>query len=740
MIRAHGAAALVFSATALVSVGGCRSCKSPPGVVECFGMHCCPWGSAVVGVRADETFLCAQASEPVQDCFIDDPTRLSANGTTLHACPRGTYVIGWHKADGLLACCFDRPRGYTALGTPVPEFTAPAPGAFHQCPGATGAEYVVGIGDVDHLLCAGAPAADAGAPADPVGVKGPPDQVRSFRSLRPDQQPSPSSAIRDWQRWNRNWLSRILDLPFGDAAVPTVPASAISVRAETPPADVAARGVKLFHMSWTSPYSGPEGSHVVGAHLVLPGNYEEARRGPGLPGVLLTHGHFHKGKDGEALDWDDKDNDFKEHGGALYLAENGVVVLAPDTPSFGEAAMPDEHTTDGLAGDQDHTGWVNDRISRLGWWPQIYALDGMTALSILLEQHVDAAHVSVEGLSLGSFEALLLAALDTRLRGGAMVAGLFFAARCLQDASGGWESPLHLPPGGCHDSGRNHRCQTIAGLAKRAVTPCEFGDFAADESNLFLDSDDLAALVAPRRLMLTWGDKDPGYGNQAQCRRDALDRTTQIFGDLKIPEQLACRLVTSMDHEFDDATAYELPYCVQGPVVRDYATQCDGMHCCPPGGAVVGVDLNGGDNQLLCAQGPPTTGSCHSVSPKRKSGVYSCGLHEYMHGVHLSDHQLECCPSAGLAQGTLAVGQRLEEMPGCSLAPQQVMTGLDPDAGNVTCVESGVPAAARGDCVPTTGGGVFSVDTAWCQCRDPAPVAPFPPAATAMKEGCSVIR
>ncbi len=154
----------------------------------------------------------------------------------------------------------------------------------------------------------------------------------------------------------------------------------------------------------------------------------------------------------------------------------------------------------------------------------------------------------------------------------------------------------------------------------------------------------------------------------------------------------------------------------------------------------MGVDLTD-HNWLLCAQGPPATGACHEESPKKSSnGVYACGAHEYLHGVHLSDHRLDCCPSSGLAQGQLAAGQRLEEMPGCSLAPQQVMTGLDPQSGNVECVASGVPAAARGECVPTSGGGGFSADTAWCQCRAPTPLPPFPPAATATREGCSVVR
>jgi dienelactone hydrolase len=200
-----------------------------------------------------------------------------------------------------------------------------------------------------------------------------------------------------------------------------------------------------------------EETMAVPAYLLVP----HTRRAPG-PAVLAVHGHG-AGKDlvcgvvpgGPGDDY------------AHRLAEAGYVVLAPDLRGFGERADDD---LDG----KYHCDWNLVCATMAGVVPLARNLwDLGRALDVLeVDPLVDANRIAVAGLSYGGTCTLFLAALDRRV-GAAVVSGYLSS----------WRAAHMVPWNMCGS-------QVLPGMLGA------------------LEHLDLAALVAPRPLLVETGTED----------------------------------------------------------------------------------------------------------------------------------------------------------------------------------------------------------------------------------------
>lgn len=183
------------------------------------------------------------------------------------------------------------------------------------------------------------------------------------------------------------------------------------------------------------------------------------------PGVLIAHGHDLGADSAAGLV---AKSDGQEALGRR-LAQAGFAVLAPDLLSFGQrqvAPLPDP------VGRRTHEIFANFAMEVGRPIAGLHLMDLMQALSILRAwPGVDQRRLGVAGLSQGGRLSCLLAALEPGLRA------------CL--AASGLTSLLRV------DRGNQHLHDTVPGLLRLADYP------------------DLAGLVAPRALMLSWGLREP---------------------------------------------------------------------------------------------------------------------------------------------------------------------------------------------------------------------------------------
>ncbi|MBI5520980.1 MAG: dienelactone hydrolase family protein [Desulfarculus sp.] len=198
---------------------------------------------------------------------------------------------------------------------------------------------------------------------------------------------------------------------------------------------------------------------TVPAYLLLP-------RTPGpWPGVLIAHGHDLGARSAAGVI---ESNDGQE-GLGMRLARGGLAVLAPDLLSFGQrqvGPLPDP------VGRRAHEVFANFAMEVGRPIAGLHLMDLMQAQAILAAwPGVDAGRLGVAGLSQGGRLACLLAALETGLRACLVASGL--------------TSSLLV------DRGNQHLHDAVPGLLAWADYP------------------DLAGLVAPRALMLSWGLREP---------------------------------------------------------------------------------------------------------------------------------------------------------------------------------------------------------------------------------------
>jgi dienelactone hydrolase len=242
----------------------------------------------------------------------------------------------------------------------------------------------------------------------------------------------------------------------------------------------------------------------VPAYLLLP----DGRSAPG-PAVLAVHGHG-PGKsrvcgvdDPEAAPGSDY---------AAELARRGYVVLAPDLRCFGERA--DWNPEDHYACD---TNLVHQVMG--GWNPLTQNLWDLARALDVLETHplVDPSALGMVGFSYGGTATLFLAALDPRVSV-AVVSGYFSS----------WAESHKVPWNMCGS-------QVLFGMLGG------------------MEHVDLAALIAPRPLLVQSGRDDPLF--PVATAAEGLERLRVLYDRAGVGERLA-HDVFDGEHQWNGPGAY----------------------------------------------------------------------------------------------------------------------------------------------------------------------------------------
>ncbi len=204
-----------------------------------------------------------------------------------------------------------------------------------------------------------------------------------------------------------------------------------------------------------------EAAMSVPAYLLIPHERKGAARGAA---VLAVHGH---GAGKSAICSADEDGD----GYAHHYAERGFVVLAPDLRCFGERQDPQWDPSDS----KYDCDWNLVCAVMVGVNPIAQNLWDLQRSIDVLEAHelVDPKRIAIAGLSYGATMSLLTAAMDTRIS--AVVASGFVSS---------WQAAHRVPWNMCGS-------QIMWG---------QIGE---------VEHADIAALIAPRPLLVETGTADP---------------------------------------------------------------------------------------------------------------------------------------------------------------------------------------------------------------------------------------
>jgi dienelactone hydrolase len=245
------------------------------------------------------------------------------------------------------------------------------------------------------------------------------------------------------------------------------------------------------------------------------------RPGERRPAVIAPHGHGGGGKASVAGRADTPElaqaiERYRYDYGA-QLARAGFVVFCPDARGFGERR---ERT---MLDDADRMGGSCRVINNMAL-PLGQTLAGMMAWDLMrlldyieTRDDCDARRVGCAGLSGGGLQTLWLAALDERVRC-AVVSGYFYGYK---------EALLHL--------NQNCSCNYVPGLWE------------------LVDIGDIAALIAPRPLLVESGTRDPLNGARGiENVRDQLAITRQAYRALEAEAALA-HSVFEGEHRWDGA-------------------------------------------------------------------------------------------------------------------------------------------------------------------------------------------
>ena len=274
----------------------------------------------------------------------------------------------------------------------------------------------------------------------------------------------------------------------------------------------------------------------VPAYLLIP------KTGPRpAPAVLVLHCHggfYVWGKDKVAAREDEhpvlrefKQQLYQGRSIATELVRRGYVVLTIDMFYWGERRMlldedPPSYrdarkmTSDEIAAFDRRSQQSEQLVARSLLaagitWPGVMLWDDLRSLDYLLSRsEVDPRRLACVGLSVGAYRSFVLAALDPRIKAAVAV---------------GWMSSL-----GTHI--RRHVVNSI-GLTFQIVGLYRY-----------LDLPDLAALIAPRSVLVINGSKDqlfPPEGVQT-----AFEKIERCFNKAGVPDRQQCRLYDA-PHEFN---------------------------------------------------------------------------------------------------------------------------------------------------------------------------------------------
>jgi hypothetical protein len=600
-------------------------------------MHCCPSGYGVRGVNVSANdLLCRQVNQKHEDCFVDGPTQRQG----MHACPRGTYVRGIRSDLNRLTCCYERERGFSELLTETVDGNPPHQEfGMHACPVPSGAgdAFMTGIRiDSNTFLCAGTPATPSAISA-PVNITLNPEAPRTFLNF------FPATSQSVWKAAVRNWLFRQLDVAPTNAYL-----NAVTVRDDASPTIVEG-GVTRRLVSYPSLVDGMR----IPAYLFLPKGFSASGT---YRGALTLHGHFTEAKEGLGVQWDSP-----LHAIALYLAQQGFVTLAPDTRTWGSYLPPGE------TNHNDFTDTLKTLAGgNLGTLEQETLIDNLVSVTVLANQ-AHLSSIAVEGLSLGSNQAMWLAAVDGRV-GDVILGGNYLSFGCLNDA------------------GLNHYCQTVPGTSSNLTNPA---------SNLLFDAGDIAALIAPHRLYAMWGSDDPFLpqkpsGSSTACSQSASDAARKVYAALGHSGSFREGPILGMVHEIDTTSSLQFLTGTTPPDQLDYGTQCGaGMHCCPAGKAMGGIHVN--RNDFICRDVlPPAFESCFNDTGTQRQNMHACPAGNYMRGVHIANNWLTCCHDTrnpAVLRFTSEVvdsGTQVQGIHACATS-QPFMTGIRLDQNLLLC-------------------------------------------------------
>jgi hypothetical protein len=562
---------------------------------QCFGMHCCPSGYGMRGLNdGQNSLLCRQVNEQHEDCFVDAPTQRQG----MHACPAGTYMRGVRHDKNKLVCCYERERGSLELLTETTD-TGHQEFNMHACPVPSGAgdAFMTGVNFASNtFLCAGTPATPSTI-ASPVNITLNPESPRTFLNF------FPGTAQSTWKAAIRNWLLRQFNV------APSLPyLNPVSVRTDAGPVTVEG-GVTRTLISYPSLVDGTR----IPAYLFFPPNFN-----PNLTyrGALVIHGHFNEAKDGLGVQWNSP-----LHAIGLYLAQQGFVTLAPDTRTWGAYTLP---------GEADHYSWTDSVLfsaagNNYGTLPQQTLIDNLVSVTVL-GSRAHLSSIAAEGLSLGSDQAMWLAAVDSRI-GDVILAGNFISFACL------------------NTSAFAHDCQMVPSTSSNLDDPSK---------NLLLDAGDIAALISPHRLYAMWGAGDGTLseipsGAPKTCAQTATDTARSIYSALGNANGFREAPIPGMVHEFDTTSSSQFLTGATPFDQLDYGTTCNGMRCCPAGAAIAGFSqshLSGSSSlDLVCRTTISATFESCSVDQNRtqRQGMLACPVGTYAHGMDIPNNLLTCC-------------------------------------------------------------------------------------------------
>jgi dienelactone hydrolase len=331
------------------------------------------------------------------------------------------------------------------------------------------------------------------------------------------------SEFRDLRRWQARARATVLDHLF--YAPPRVPPKPEVLRRED-------RG-DYFRES-LSFQTTPDVR--VPAYVLIPKNAKLP-----APGIVVLHCHggsYVWGKE-KVVETDDEHPALSEFKQQLYegksiateLVRRGYVVITIDMFYWGERRMlldedpaayrdprrmtGDEITAFNRRSNQSEQLVARSLLTAGTTWPGVMLWDDLRTLDYLAGRpEVDARRLGCVGLSVGGYRSFLLAALDPRIKVAVDV---------------GWMSSLasHI---------RRHVINTI-GLTFQIVGLYRY-----------LDLPDLAALIAPRSVLVINGSRDQLFPPEGV--RSAFDKIEQCFRKAGVPERQRCRLYDA-PHQFN---------------------------------------------------------------------------------------------------------------------------------------------------------------------------------------------